>query len=69
MILLPAARVSISDIARTVGISRRFIYKWAKRFLPQGLEGLADAKRPGRRLSPLAMPPDVFPYGNGAQGK
>jgi transposase len=36
----------ISHIADTVGISRRFVYKWAKRFLQDGLEGLAE--KPGR---------------------
>ncbi|HEY5868756.1 MAG TPA: helix-turn-helix domain-containing protein [Candidatus Tectomicrobia bacterium] len=45
-LLLLADSVSISEIARTVGISRRCIYKWVKRFLALGLEGLAD--KPGR---------------------
>ena len=55
IILLLADQVSISAIARTVGISRRFIYKWAQRFLTAGVAGLADAPRPGahhgRRMS------------------
>ena len=46
VILLIADRVPISHIADTVGISRRFVYKWAQRFLQQGLEGLTD--KPGR---------------------
>jgi transposase len=46
VILLLAARVPITDIAGTVGVSRRFVYKWAQRFLQDGLEGLAD--KPGR---------------------
>ena len=46
IILLLADGVTISDIATTVGISRRFVYKWAQRFLEQGLAGLAD--QPGR---------------------
>jgi hypothetical protein len=46
IILLMADRVPISHLADTVGISRRFVYKWAKRFLQDGLEGLAD--KPGR---------------------
>jgi biotin operon repressor len=53
IILLLADGVTISDIAATVGISRRFVYKWAQRFLEQGVEGLAD--KPGRgyrRVSP-----------------
>src|SRR4029453_18141082 len=53
IILLLADGVTISDIAATVGISRRFVYKWVQQFLEQGLEGLAD--KPGRgyrRVSP-----------------
>src|SRR5262245_48841952 len=53
MILLLADGVSITAIAATVGISRRHVYKWAQRFLEQGIEGLAD--KPGRgyqRVSP-----------------
>jgi transposase-like protein len=46
IILLVADRRSISDVAATVGISRRFVYKWVQRFLQKGLEGLAD--NPGR---------------------
>jgi Helix-turn-helix domain len=42
IILLMADGVPITDIAATVGISRRFVYKWAQRFLEQGLEGLVD---------------------------
>jgi CRP-like cAMP-binding protein len=46
IILLVADRMPISQIAETVGISRRFVYKWVQRFLEKGLEGLAD--KPGR---------------------
>jgi transposase len=46
IILLVADRVPISDVANTVGISRRFVYKWVQRFVQEGLEGLAD--KPGR---------------------
>jgi transposase len=38
--------MSIAGVAVTVGISRRFVYKWVQRFLEKGLEGLAD--KPGR---------------------
>jgi DNA invertase Pin-like site-specific DNA recombinase len=63
IILLVANGMSISDIADTVGISRRFVYKWAQRFLRAGLEGLAD--KPGRgqwrgpRQQNLTEPHDV----------
>ncbi len=56
IILLVADRVPISDVATTVGISRRFVYKWVQRFAQDGLEGLAD--KPGRghrRMPPQPM--------------
>jgi len=46
IILLVADRMTISEVAATVGISRRFVYKWVQRFLAQGVAGLAD--KPGR---------------------
>ena len=46
ILLLVADGVSITDIASTVGISRRFVYKWVQRFLEKGIEGLTD--QPGR---------------------
>ena len=46
IILLLAGRMPITRIAATVGISRRFVYKWVQRFVEQGVEGLAD--QPGR---------------------
>src|SRR5262247_3238177 len=46
IILLLADGMTISDIAATVGISRRFVYKWVQRFLEKGVEGLGD--KPGR---------------------
>lgn len=46
MLLLLDAGATVSHIARAVGIDRRFVYKWAQRFLAQGVEGLAD--KPGR---------------------
>ena len=46
IILLMADGMPISDVAVTVGISRRFVYKWVQRFMAEGVEGLAD--KPGR---------------------
>src|SRR5215510_16298260 len=48
IILLVADGMPISDVSATVGISRRFVYKWVQRFLHEGLQGLADKPRPGR---------------------
>ena len=49
IILLVADGVPISHIADTVGIGRRFIYKWAKRFLHERVAGLADRQGRGIR--------------------
>ena len=57
IILLVADGMAISEVAATVGISRRFVYKWVQRFLEQGIEGLID--KPGRgsqRMGPGALP-------------
>ena len=55
MIVLVADGVPITAIAAMVGISRRHVYKWAQRFLEQGVEGLAD--KPGRGRVPRPAPP------------
>ena len=52
IILLLADGVPIAHIAATVGISRRFVYKWVQRFLHEGLEGLTDKPGRGRRPRP-----------------
>jgi biotin operon repressor len=57
VILLMADRVPISHIAATVGISRRFVYKWVQRFQQEGLAGLAD--KPGRGQRRVPPPPAV----------
>jgi transposase len=57
MILLVADGVPITHVAATVGISRRFVYKWVQRFLAQGLEGLAD--KPGRGSRRVSSPPEL----------
>ena len=46
ILLLMADGMPISDVAVTVGISRRFVYKWVQRFVAEGAAGLAD--KPGR---------------------
>ena len=53
IILLVAEGMPTTDIAATVGISRRFVYKWVQRFLEQGVGGLANrSKRGPRRVPP-----------------
>jgi len=58
IILLLANGMTITDIAATVGISRRHVYKWVQRFVQEGLEGLHD--KPGRGGPRLrSLPPDL----------
>jgi len=49
IIILVADGMPITDIAATVGISRRFVYKWVQRFLAQGVAGLANKSARGHR--------------------
>jgi len=51
IILMLADGVPISRIARTVGVARGPIYKWAKRFQEKRLSGLDD--KPGRGRAPF----------------
>ena len=57
IILLLADGMTITDIAATVGISRRHTYKWVRRFVQHGLEGLQSQSRHDRRIEPRL--PDV----------
>ena len=52
ILLLLTEGMTITAIAKTVGISRRFVYKWVQRFLEEGLEGLHDKVRYDRRIEP-----------------
>jgi hypothetical protein len=53
-ILLLAAGMSVSAVARQVGRGRRIVRKWAVRFQRKRLRGLMDLARSGRpaRFSP-----------------
>jgi transposase len=55
IILYLSKGVNPTDTARTVGVARRIVYKWAKRFLDKRMEGLEDRPRPGR---PALFSPD-----------
>jgi Helix-turn-helix domain len=57
IVLLVADGVPLTHVAAMVGITRRFVYKWVGRFLHEGLQGLADKPRPGRKGHP--RPPDL----------
>ena len=62
IILLLAAGQSQSHVAQAVGVQRTVVRKWARRFLAQRLDGLADA--PGRGRLPSRMGPPT-PEGEG----
>jgi len=51
LLLLLADGMTITEAAATVGLSRRHSYKWIRRFVQEGLEGLVD--KPGRGHRPL----------------
>ena len=53
ILLLRADGMTITAIARTVGLSRQQVYKWIHRFMQEGLEGLHAKPSPGHRLGPL----------------
>ncbi len=55
MILRLARGESFSKVSRTVGVARRIVYKWARRFLEERLAGLTDRPRSGR---PVRFSPD-----------
>jgi hypothetical protein len=63
IILLLEEGRTISAIAATVGVSRRFVYKWVQRFLAQGVAGLAD--KPGRG-SRRVLPPSALSKEHGS---
>lgn len=72
IILMLAQGVSCSAISRTVDIERPHIYKWANRFLRDGINGLSDKPGRGRKprrlleatpaatMSPVAIAPPVL---------
>jgi len=49
VILLLAKGLSVSEVARRVGIRRRLVYTWAKRFTKHRLGGLSDKNGRGRK--------------------
>ena len=57
ILLLMADEVPITDVAATVGISRRHVYKWVQRFLEHGVEGLTDKPSRGAHRVPRQPAP------------
>jgi leucine-zipper of insertion element IS481 len=54
LLVLLHQRHTLKDAARTAGLTVRNARKWAKRYLAQGLQGLAD--KPGRGRKPVFSP-------------
>jgi transposase len=54
MVLLAADGVPLRHIGLRVGVQRNVVRDWLDRFRAQGLDGLQDRPRPGRR--PLFSP-------------
>ncbi|MBM3941911.1 MAG: helix-turn-helix domain-containing protein [SAR202 cluster bacterium] len=52
IILMLSDGISVTEIAYAVGIRRRFVYKWAKRFTELGVPGLTDKQGRGRPPEP-----------------
>ena len=50
--LLPVAKSinNISRACREAGVSRTYYYKWAKRFITYGTQGLYDRERPRPKM-------------------
>ncbi len=47
IILLSAERLSVQDVARRAGVSRRAVWRWQRRYAKAGVEGLLrDKTRP-----------------------
>ena len=49
IVLLAAERVPVRRIAERVSVDRKIVRRWLDRFRQQGLDGLRDRRRPGRR--------------------
>ena len=56
LLLLLADGMTITEAAATVGMSRRHTYKWIRRFMQEGIEGLADKPGRGHRSEPRSHP-------------
>jgi hypothetical protein len=57
ILLLRADGLTITEIAAAVGLSRHHTYKWIRRFMQEGLQGLYD--KPGRGHGIAPLPPDL----------
>jgi transposase len=49
IVLLAADGVPVKDIVERVGVSKPTVIGWKKRYTAEGIDGLADRPKPGRR--------------------
>src|SRR3954470_12536042 len=49
IVLLAADGVGVKDIVERVGVSKPTVIGWKKRYASEGIDGLADRPKPGRR--------------------
>jgi hypothetical protein len=61
IVLLRAEGQSFSEIVRRVGVQRRVVYQWVRRFQQKGPRGLGD--KPGRGRTPVFSPRGGCPPG------
>jgi CRP-like cAMP-binding protein len=66
ILLLLADGMTITDIATTVGMTRRHVYKWIHRFVREGVEGLQA--RPKGRYRRAPRPPGLTEQHDGNAG-
>lgn len=59
LLLLLADGATITAVAATCGIARRHVYKWHRRYLECGLEGIKDRAGRGGRPKPRLSAPDA----------
>jgi transposase len=59
IVLLPADGVAVKDIVERVGVSKPTVIGWKKRYAGEGIGGLQDRPKPGRRrvVDEAAEPP------------
>jgi hypothetical protein len=50
IVLLAADGVPVKDIVERVGVSKPTVIGWKKRYVAEGIGGLEDRPKPGRRL-------------------
>ena len=57
IILGSAARLSVAAVARRAGVGRPAVWRWQKRFVAAGVDGLLRAMPPARPARHRSAPP------------